>query len=289
MASSEQGISRSIFTIHHGIPDSRAVRNARSVDVTVTRDVCYTPEGWPQPLDADIYVPTGAGPFPAILMVHGGGWIGGRRQHMQRTARAVARRGYVVMNVSYRLAPRWRFPSQLQDMQQALLWLRGQADRLRIRIDRIASWGYSAGAHLALLTAMVRAGHKYYVPDAQVQAVVAGGTPVDLSYYPNGPLPNSLMGIGCSQDPQAWRDASPVTHVAPGCPPVFLYHGSRDSLVGQNNAHAMYAALQASQVPAELYLIRGLGHIPTFFLPAPIRRGGEFLDHYFGLDGSAPA
>jgi acetyl esterase/lipase len=283
MARSAQGISRSIFTIHHGIPDARAVRNARPVEVTVTRDVRYTPQDWPQPLDADLHVPAGAGPFPAILMVHGGGWIGGQRQDMQRTARAVARRGYVVMNVSYRFAPHWRFPSQLQDMQQALLWLRAHADRFRVQLDRIASWGYSAGAHLALLAAVVRAGHKYFVAGAEVQAVVAGGTPVDLSYYPRGPLPNSLMGVGCSQDPQAWRDASPVTHVAPGCPPVFLYHGSGDLLVGQNNAHAMYAALQANQVPAELYLMRGLGHIPTFFLP-PIRRGGEFLDHHLACD-----
>jgi len=165
-------------------------------------------------------------------------------------------------------------------MQQAMLWLRAHAGRYHVQTDRIACWGYSAGAHLALLTAMLQPGHRYFIDGTQVQAVVAGGTPVDLSYYPDGPLPNSLMGVGHGQDPQAWRDASPVTHVAPGCPPVFLYHGSYDLLVGENNAHTMYAALQASQIPAELYLIRGLGHIPTFFLPAPIRRGGEFLDHH---------
>jgi acetyl esterase/lipase len=279
MARSEQGIFRSLFAVHHGIPGSRTVRKSPAVAVTVTRDVRYTPEHWPQPLDADIYQPAGNGIFPAVLMIHGGGWVSGKRQHMHGTARAVARRGYVVMNVSYRFAPRWRFPAQLQDMQQALLWLRAHADRCRIDAGQIACWGYSAGAHLGLLAAMLQAGHKYFVDGTRVQAVVAGGTPVDLSYYPNGPLPNSLMGVRCNDDPQAWRDASPVTHVAPGCPPVFLYHGSRDLLVGQNNAHAMYAALQASQVPAELYLIRGLGHIPTFFLP-PVRRCAEFLDHH---------
>lgn len=274
------GVSRSLFTTHHGLPSRRARRQTASHAVNVTRDVRYSPDGWPQPLAADIYQPAGAGPFPGVLMVHGGGWIGRMRQDMNSTASAVARRGYVVMNVSYRFAPAWRFPAQLQDLQQAMLWLRAHADRYRVQSDRIAAWGYSAGAHLALLTALPQAGHKYFVPGTQVQAVVAGGTPVDLRYYPDGPLPNSLMGVHCSRDPQAWRDASPVTYVAPGCPPVFLYHGGLDRLVGDNNAHAMYAALQASRVPAELYLIRGLGHIATFFLPAPVRRGGEFLDHY---------
>src|SRR5688572_30360523 len=136
MASSEQGISRSIFAIHHGIPRSRALRRAGPVDVTVTRDVCYTPDTWPQRLEADIYQPAGGGPFPAVLMIHGGGWIGGKRQHMHGTARTVARRGYVVMSVSYRFAPRWRFPAQLQDMQQALLWLRAHADRYHVQAER---------------------------------------------------------------------------------------------------------------------------------------------------------
>jgi dipeptidyl aminopeptidase/acylaminoacyl peptidase len=108
---------------------------------------------------------------------------------------------------------------------------------------------------------------------------------VDLTDYPAGPLTNALMGVGCHLDPQAWQDASPLRHVAaysPSIPPIFLYHGGFDRIVGANNSHAMYAALQAHQVPSELYLLRGLGHIPVYFLSAPVLRGIEFLDHHVG-------
>ena len=275
-----RGVSRSLFTIHHGIPATRTLRNAAPSTVSVSPNVCYTPQGWPDALYADLYQPGGAGPFPAVLMVHGGGWTGGSRQQMHRTARAVARRGYVVMNISYRLAPRWRFPAQLQDIQQALLWLRAHAADYRVLADRIATWGYSAGAHLALLPAVLSPGHRNFVPDTRPVATVAGGSPVDLTYYPAGPLTNALMGVGCHLDPQAWQDASPLRHVAAHTPPIFLYHGSFDRLVGANNSHAMYAALQSQRVPSELLLLRGFGHIPVFFMSMPVQRGIEFLDHH---------
>jgi len=198
---------------------------------------------------------------------------------MHRTARRVARRGYLVMNVSYRLAPRWHYPAQLHDLQEALAWLRVHAGDYRARADRVALWGYSAGAHLALLPALLRPGHPKFVAELRPLAVVAGGTPVDLTYYPAGPLTNALMGVSYHSDAGAWRDASPIHHVAPDSPPVFLYHGTFDRIVGVNNAHAMYASLQAQRVPSELYLLRGLGHIPTFFLP-PVERGCEFLARY---------
>jgi acetyl esterase/lipase len=280
MASNVRDASRSLFVVHHGVPESRTVRRTTPLPVRMIPNLCYTPAGWPQALDADVYQPDGAGPFPAVMMVHGGGWTGGKRADMHRTARAVAGRGYVVMNVSYRLAPRWRYPAQLQDMQQALSWLHRHAGDYGVRTDRVATWGYSAGAHLALLPALVPAGHPHFVADIRPMAVVAGGAPVDLTYYPRGPLTNALMGVACHSQQQAWCDASPLRHVGPDSPPIFLYHGTFDLLVGANNSHAMYAALQAQRVPSELYLIRGLGHIPTFFLPAPWRRGCDFLDDY---------
>jgi acetyl esterase/lipase len=275
------GVSRSFFAVHHGVPESRTLRRAAPVPVRIIPDLCYTPAGWPQALAADIYQPADtAGPVPAVMMVHGGGWTGGKRQDMHRTARAVARRGYVVMNVSYRLAPRWRYPAQLQDMQQALAWLHRHAGEYGAHTDRIATWGYSAGAHLALLPALIPAGHPHCVSDVRPRAVVAGGAPVDLTYYPAGPLTNALMGVGCHSNLQAWCDASPLRHVAPHSPPIFLYHGNFDLIVGANNSRAMYTALQDQRIPSELYLIRGLGHIPTFFLAAPVRRGCDFLDHH---------
>lgn len=158
-----------------------------AADATVVRDVIYTPADWPQPLAADLHRPVGVGPFPAVVMIHGGGWTSRTRDDMDSIAETVAQRGYVVMNVSYRLAPRWYFPAQLQDVQQAVRWLRANAAAHAVRADCIGMWGYSAGAHLATLVGVTGPGDTHFLDGARVQAVVAGGTPVDLRYHKEGP------------------------------------------------------------------------------------------------------
>lgn len=125
-----------------------------ALDITLVRDIVYTPAGWPQPLTADLYKPVATGPFPAVVMIHGGGWTSRTRADMNSDARTAAKRGYVVLNVSHRLAPQWHFPAQLQDIQQAVLWLRANAATHNVRADRIGVWGFSSGAHLAALVAM---------------------------------------------------------------------------------------------------------------------------------------
>jgi acetyl esterase/lipase len=159
----------------------------------VARNLTYTPAEWPEALSGDLYQPQGAGPFPAVLLIHGGGWTGRTRADMDGTAQKLARRGYVVLNVSYRFAPRWRFPAQLQDVQQAVLFMRAHAVEYRLQPERIAAWGYSSGAHLAALLGVTGPGDHLYMEGARVQAVVAGGTPVDLSYYPEGERTNAPM------------------------------------------------------------------------------------------------
>jgi acetyl esterase/lipase len=263
---------------HEGRVVTQEAKPSAAVNVVIVRDVAYTPADWPQALAADLYQPQGAGPFPAVVMIHGGGWKTRTRADMNRLAQAVAARGYVVMNVSYRFAPRWHFPAQLQDVQQAVLWLRANAAAQNVRTERIGAWGYSAGGHLAALVGATGPGDKLFVDGARVQAIVAGGTPVDLRYYSDGPLTNGLMGVPYEQNPEAWREASPLALVTRDDPPVFLYHGTFDFTVGVKNARALYAALNAAKIPAELYLIRGLEHFSTFFLGAPIEHGIEFLD-----------
>jgi len=263
---------------HDGRPENARISSVQRVEVTVTRDVVYTPAGWPQELRADLYQPVGNGPFPAIVMIHGGGWEGRSREDMTDISRQVAARGYVVLNVSYRFAPQWHFPAQLQDVQQGVLWLRAHAAEHEVSTDRIGTWGYSAGAHLAALAGVTGPGDRWFVEGSRVQAVVAGGTPVDLRYYKGGALTNGLTGVPYDQNPDLWRDASPIALVTRDDPPMFLYHGTFDFTVGDDNAHAMYEALNANGIAAELYLMRGLEHLSTFVVDRPVANGIDFLD-----------
>jgi acetyl esterase/lipase len=262
---------------HKGRPETSTSSRVSDREFTLQRDVVYTPTDWPAALTADIYQPQGAGPFPAVLVVHGGGWSSRTRADMDSISEQVARSGYVVINASYRLAPIWKFPSQLQDLQQAVLFLRANAAKYQVQPERVAAWGYSAGAHLAALLGVTGPGDRLFVEGARVQAVVAGGTPVDLSYYPEGRLTVGLMGVPYLSNETRWAEASPLTLVSSDDPPTFLYHGTFDFTVSSKNAHNMFAALNRVNVPAELYTVRGLEHISMFFL-SPVERAVNFLE-----------
>ncbi|HEX4871783.1 MAG TPA: alpha/beta hydrolase [Nevskiaceae bacterium] len=247
---------------------------------TVERDLGFTPAGWPQALQADLYRPLGEGPHPAVLLIHGGGWERGDREQVQGIAWRLAEAGYLVMNTTYRFAPAHRFPAQLEDVQAAVRWLRSPAGRERgVDPARIAAFGYSAGAHLAALLGATPAVAGLGDPATAVQAVVAGGTPSDLTKYGGGTLVPQLIGGPRRSHIEQFRRASPVFHVTPAHPPTFLYHGGLDTLVGPDHAQDYYDLLRQNGVEAELFLLRGRGHITAFLTDGPaVRAAIAFLD-----------
>lgn len=238
------------------------------------RTVTYSPSDWPQVLQGDLYQPRGAGPFPGVVMVHGGGWDGRDRRDMDGISKKLARRGYLVLNIDYRLAPQFLYPASLEDTRQATRWLRANARALKLDAGRIAGWGYSAGAHLVALAATADAGAA-----TRLQAVVAGGLPSDLPHYPVSPIITRYIGAPYAQKEAVWIEASPARRVTKDSPPMFVYHGSWDRLVYPDDAQTMKAALDAAGVRNELYLVHGLGHILTFVLGFGAETSGmDFLD-----------
>ena len=265
---------------HFGKPQTPAPAPLHS-SYTVLRDVRFTPADWPQPLLADLYRPQGQGPFPSVLLVHGGAWKRGDREQVERLATRIAARGYLVMNTTYRLVPEAIYPAQLQDVQQALRWMRREGRAQGIDPARVASFGYSAGGHLAALAAHIANDPRLGDPQTRVQTVVAGGTPADLTLYEGGKLVPAFLGGPKSERLATFREASPVTHVDAGDPPVFIYQATLDRLVPQEQADRYKAALDAAGVTNELFLIRGHGHISGFFADgAAVDAALEFLDRH---------
>src|SRR5262245_17388161 len=74
-------------------------------------------------LAADVYLPKGQGPFPGMLVVHGGAWAIGSRTQLTTAAKAFAEHGYTAVAISYRLAPQYKFPAQIYDCQAAVRWM----------------------------------------------------------------------------------------------------------------------------------------------------------------------
>lgn len=248
-----------------------AWQQPRDLDYRVVKNRTYTPSDWPQPLQADIYLPETAGEAlrPAVMMVHGGGWEGRSRDDMTPIAKRFARRGYVVVNVSYRFAPEYRFPAQLNDLQVARHWIDDHAGEWRVDTQRIAGLGYSSGAHLVSLLALVagtssRLDAPYGGSDTGFAAVVSGGTPADLRLWDSGRLLIQLMNGTEAERPTAYAEASPVFHVHPDAPPFFLFHGSWDDLVPPEQAETFMQALEVDGNHVELLWMNGRGHITTF-------------------------
>jgi len=160
--------------------------------------------------------------WPAVLLLHGGGWIEGSRRDFESMAPLLARRGILAASVDYRLAPAHRWPAQLEDVLSALQFLREQ----QVDLDRIALWGHSAGGHLAQMVGLLRS--------EQVRCVVALGAPSDLT---NLEGPDQLDLVFGDED---LRAASPVHVECESPPPTLLVHGVADRMVDveQSRQHA---------------------------------------------------
>jgi acetyl esterase/lipase len=248
---------------------------------TVERDRVFTPADWPQTLLADLYRPKGAGPHPTVLLIHGGAWKRGDREQVEGLARRIAERGYLVVNITYRLVPEFIYPAQLHDVQQALRWMRETGPQHGIDPGRIATFGYSAGGHLAALAGHVANDPRLGDAQTQIRAIVAGGTPADLTLYEGGRLVPAFLGGQREQMPERFREASPAFHVDADDPPVFIYQATLDYLVPLEQAERYKAVLDAAGVTNELFLIRGHGHISGFFADgAAVAAALDFLDRH---------
>jgi acetyl esterase len=124
-------------------PASRAERYG----IRVTRDVAYRPGGRTEHL-LDAYVPPGDGPHPIVMYIHGGGFRILSKEALHLVALAYARRGYLVFNINYRLAPRHPFPAAHEDAAAAYAWMIDHASEYRGDLDRLVLAGESAGANL---------------------------------------------------------------------------------------------------------------------------------------------
>lgn len=233
------------------------------VGYTCTRDIVYTPKGWEQEVKGDFYKPKVEGKAPVVLLVHGGGWAeNDNRYQMGGIARKLARQGFAVFNVTYRLAPDFQFPAPVDDLLEALRWLKANDDALEIDTERTAIFGYSAGGHLAELAATRK------MPDGvKIKAVVAGGTPHFVRVDPDFPLVKDFIGKSYKEYPELYHQATPVDQVTKDFPPVFIYHGSEDALVPPLHVHRWEKRLKELGVEHEIYWVKGRGHIGTFLMP----------------------
>jgi acetyl esterase/lipase len=225
-------------------------------------------------LTGDLYIPKTSGLKPAVVVVHGGGWTR-RSGTMDGISTKLAKAGFVVFNITYRLAPESRYPAPVNDVSDAITWLYDHADKYQVDTTHINGWGYSAGAHLILMAGLD-------TPQSpHLRGIVAGGTPADLTKWPNSPMVRKLIGEAMVNATDAWRDASPVNKVTKNSPAIFLYHGQSDKLVEPEQMALMKEALEKQNVKVETYTVPVLGHLLTYAMAGGAEsRGIRFLSEH---------
>lgn len=175
-------------------------------------------------LNLNTYLPSKPGIYPTIVVIYGGAWRQGSPRNDEQFSRYMAVQGYSVIAIAYRHAPKYQFPTQLEDVQTALDYIYDHATELECDRDKIALLGRSAGGHLALLAA--------YQTSIPIKAVIGYYPPIKLAQaYQKPPNPdpidtravlNDFLGGSPNQFPDKYQQASPVSYVQENLPPTLL-------------------------------------------------------------------
>jgi acetyl esterase/lipase len=219
----------------------------------------------------------GKGPFPVVVLIHGGGWFYGSHYDCVPFSLRLAEKGYVAVTVTYRFVPAYRFPDQVHDVKCAVRWLRANAAKYRADPERIAVFGHSAGGHLACLLGMAGGqdglegdrGHEGQRSD--VCCVVCTSALTDLGHLWVNPAPG-FTGIGTKMAVQGFLGgppakagkryelASPISYAGKTCPPTLLICGTKDELVPNEQSLRLEKKLREAGAVVRLLTLVGAGH-----------------------------
>ena len=258
----------------------------------------------------DIYLPDeGDGPFPVILAIHGGAFMGCDKADMQLLPMLEGlERGYAVVALNYRLSWEATFPALVQDVKAAVRWVRANAGWYYLDPDRIAAWGGSAGGYLSIMLG-VSAGVAELEdlslgnPDqpSNVQAVVDwfgptdflkmdeqlaanGLTPLEGMEHNNEDSPESwLLGGKITEIPEKVKAANPETYIRDNAVPFLIQHGTADATVPVQQSIGLAENLKrvCGDDRVVLELLEGFDHGDRRFdSPVNVKRVLDFIDQH---------
>jgi acetyl esterase/lipase len=241
-------------------------------------------------LTGDLYLPKGAAKTPLVIAIHGGGWQGGSPAAYQHWGPYLARNGYGLFAIKYRLGKAGTYPKAVYDVKAAIQFIRAKADDLDVDPDRIGLWGDSAGGHLAALTGL--AADQYTAeyrndPHAgvpvNVKAVVGFYGVYDLLAQwhhdqiarPRDQIAEKFLGVSPMQNRKLYFESSPISYatVDRNKASFMLVNGTADDIVDPAQSQQFWEALNQAGIYSRRIVIPGAGH---FFASDPHDEPGSF-------------
>ncbi|MDT8990472.1 alpha/beta hydrolase [Curvibacter sp. APW13] len=246
-------------------------------------DIAYAQLSARQTLD--VFLPTGKGPFPVVVNIHGGAFRMGSKEMLDTAvARALLAQGFAVVSVNYRLSAEARFPAAIEDVKAAIRFVRAQAGAWRLDARHVLVFGQSAGGNLASLAGTSAAQGLWDNPalghadqSSAVQGVIDWFGPSDFAQMdaqakaqgcaerdqthgqPDSPE-SAYLGAPIAQVPDLVRLTNPITHIGPSTPPFLLFKGDQDCVVPVGQSVLLYEALRAAGRDVQLVRLPHAGH-----------------------------
>lgn len=206
-------------------------------------------------LKLDIYLPNDKTKktYPAVLLIHGGGWLTGQKENERIMAQHLALNGYVAVTASYRLGLVAPYPAAVMDLKDAIRWMRKHAKKYYINPTKFAVLGASAGGQLATLIG-VTPNSAIYGTDKTVSNEVQAIVNIDgiTSFiHPEADAEGEMASIWLNGSRQEnwknWKEASPLEYVNKNTPPTLFinsaqqrFHAGRDDMIAILNKYNIY-------------------------------------------------
>ena len=211
---------------------------------------------------------------PAVIVLHGGGFVSGSRLDFSvvESARRLAEAGYVAFAIDYRLfqetARRNAWPTPLDDAQRVVRWVRAHATTYAVDPRRVGAYGISAGAglaaHLGVRETRDNSDSELADYSSRVTCVVALAGPTDgtiLSANPgDSQFAVSFLGGTFTEIPDVYRDASPLSHIDEETAPFLVVHGVQDTVVPVEHSRRLVATLHLEGIEVDFVELPDAGH-----------------------------
>jgi acetyl esterase/lipase len=238
--------------------------------VTEYRNVTFVRHG-DTDLQLDLFVPAATGPWPGVVLVHGGGWERGTRRMENPFARHLAARGFAVATISYRLGAEGRFPNAAIDVQIAARWLHRQGPAYGVAPTPVGLVGASAGGALVTWVGArpptADPEHTAIGAVVDIDGLVDFTAPAFVAKESQTPgEPTRFLGGSFAVRGEIWREASALSHVGPHCAPILFINSTAPTpiLPGRREMRVWLSTLG---IDSQMIVVPDTPH--TFWLVEP--------------------